>query len=46
MKDRTTIDIILVEPMKEPKLIRLEDSLEAMQEAVKRQIESNMSFLK
>lgn len=44
MKERNTIDVILVEPMKKPKLIRLEDSLEAMQETVKGQIESYMPF--
>ena len=44
MRERTTIDVIMVEPMKKPKLIRLEDSLEAMQKAVKGPIEEYMPF--
>jgi len=44
MSERTTINVILVEPRKPPHLITLEDSLEAMQNAVKGQIEQYMPF--
>lgn len=44
MRERTTIDVILVEPRKPPQLVTLEDSLEAMQNAVKGQIEPYMPF--
>ena len=44
MRERTTIDVILVEPMKKPRMIRMEDSLEAMQKVVKGTIEEYMPF--
>ena len=44
MSERTTIDVIMVEPRKPPKVITLEDSLEAMQKAVQGHIEEYMPF--
>lgn len=34
MSERSTIEVIIVEPMREPKLIQLEDDLKVMQQAV------------
>ena len=44
MSERTTIDVIMVEPMKPPKMVTLNDNLEAMQEAVGGWIEEYMPF--
>ena len=44
MSERTTIEVIMVEPMQPPKLITMEDSLEAMQNAVGGGIEEYMPF--
>lgn len=44
MSEKATIDVIMVEPRKPPKVIMLQDSLEAMQKAVGGDIESYMPF--
>lgn len=44
MEERTTIDVILVEPGKEARLFTMEDSLEAMQSAVGGLIEEYMPY--
>lgn len=44
MSERTTIDVIMVEPMKPPRMITLNDNLESMQEAVGGWIEEYMPF--
>lgn len=44
MSERTTLEVIMVEPRKPPKIIALEDSLEAMQKAVGGDIEQYMPF--
>lgn len=45
MTDRGTIDVIMVEPGKEARLVSMEDSLEAMQNAVGGLIEEYMPFV-
>ena len=42
MTERTTIDVIMVEPMKPPRMVTLNDNLESMQEAVGGWIEEYM----
>ena len=44
MSERTTIDVIMVEPMKPPRMVTLNDNLESMQEAVGGWIEEYMPF--
>ena len=44
MKERTTIDVIMVEPGKEARVMTMNDSLEAMQDAVGGLIEEYMPF--
>ena len=44
MSERTYIEVIMVEPLEAPKVIQLQDSLEAMQEAVQGNIEEYMPF--
>ena len=44
MSERTTIDVILVEPMKPPKMVTIADSLESMQKTVGGSIEEYMPF--
>lgn len=44
MSERTTIDVIMVEPMKPPRMVTLNDDLESMQEAVGGWIEEYMPF--
>ena len=44
MKERTTIDVIMVEPGKEAMVMTMNDSLEAMQDAVGGLIEEYMPF--
>ena len=45
MSERTTIDVILVEPMKPPKMVTIEGSLESMQKTVGGSIEEYMPFI-
>ena len=40
-----TIEVLLVRPMEKPRIVRIEDSLEAMQEAVGGLIEEYMPFM-
>ena len=40
-----TIEVLLVKPMEKPQVIRMEDSLEAMQEVVGGLIEEYMPFI-
>ena len=42
--DKKTISVLLVEPNKYPKIIQIEDSLEAMQKIVGGDIEEYMPF--
>ena len=44
MKERTTIDVIMVEPGTEARVMTMNDSLEAMQDAVGGLIEEYMPF--
>ena len=44
MEERTTIDVIMVEPGKEARVMTMKDSLEAMQEAVGGLIEEYMPY--
>lgn len=44
MSEKTYIEVIMVEPLEAPKVIQLQDSLEAMQEAVQGNIEEYMPF--
>ena len=44
MKERTTIDVIMVEPGKEARMMTMNDSLEAMQDVVGGLIEEYMPF--
>ena len=44
MSERTYIEVIMVEPLEAPKVIQLQDSLEAMQETVQGNIEEYMPF--
>ena len=44
MEERTTIDVIMVEPGKEARVMTMNDSLEAMQDAVGGLIEEYMPF--
>jgi len=44
MSDKTYIDVLLVKPMMKPEVVRIEDSLEAMQELVGGYIETYMPF--
>lgn len=44
MSERSTIEVIMVEPRREPKVIQLEDDLKAMQQAVGGWIEEYMPF--
>jgi len=44
MSEKATLEVIMVEPRKPPKVIALEDSLEAMQKAVGGDIEQYMPF--
>lgn len=44
MSERTTIDVIMVEPMEKPKVVTIDNSLESMQKAVGGWIEEYMPF--
>ncbi len=46
MSERTTIDVIMVEPMKQPRMVTLNDNLELMQEAVGGWIEEYIHKMK
>lgn len=44
MSDKYYIDVLLVQPMKKPEVVQMEDSLEAMQKMVGGYIEEYMPF--